>query len=68
LTSVPNIIDMLNSLEYQRAMFNDICNAANNVPVRVHVKKQPQYNNKAVLENIINTGNFNDFCGILAAE
>lgn len=66
LAQVENAVDMLNSLEYQRSMFNTICMSANNSPVRVHVKKQPQYNNKAVLENIINTGNYNDFCGILA--
>lgn len=68
LAQVPNIIDMLNSLEFQRSMFNTICMTANNTPIRVHVNKQPQYNNKAVLENVINTGNYNDFCGILAVS
>lgn len=67
LAQVPNILDMLNSLEYQRNMFGIICESANNTPVRVSVLKQPNYKTKEP-ENVINTGNYGSFCGILAAE
>lgn len=68
LADVPNIVDMLNSLEYQRAMFSTICQAANNTPVRVKVVKQANYKNKDVFENSIDTGSYNSFCGILPVE
>lgn len=64
---VPNIVTMLNSLEFQRSMYGIICESANNTPVRVHVLKQANYKTKE-LENVINTGNYGSFCGILAAE
>ncbi len=66
LAHVPNIVDMLNSVEYQRAMFTNIVNEANHQPVRVSVAKQPNYKDPTVLENVINTGRFNSSCGILS--
>ena len=66
LAHVPNIVDMLNSLAYQRAMFTNIVNEANHQPIRVSVAKQPNYKDPSLLENVINTGRFNSSCGILA--
>jgi hypothetical protein len=65
---VPNIVDMLNSLAYQRAMFSTIVEAANHVAVKVVVKKEADYRDPTTLINSINTGNFNSSCGILAYE
>jgi len=68
LALVPNAVDLLNSLTYQRAMFSSVVEAANHVPVRVVVAKQANYKDKNVIENVINTGSFNSSCGILAYE
>lgn len=63
LQGVPGIIDMMNSLEYQRAFFNNIVQAANGLPAGVKVVKRQPKGGSA--ENAIDTGNFNDFCGII---
>lgn len=68
LAHIPNIVDMLNSLEYQRILFGIIAQTANGLPCKVVIKKAPAWNNPAKQENTIDTGNFNDFCGILAYE
>lgn len=66
LAAVPNIVDMMNSLAYQRQLFSDICIAASGARCKVKVVKQPNYKNKEVLENSIGMGNSNaPFCGIL---
>lgn len=66
LTLVPRIVDMLNSVNYQRALFTLIANAANNHPVRVSVVKRPNRQTPEIMENAINLGTFSaPFCGIL---
>lgn len=66
LQSVPNIIDMLNSVVYHRGLFELIANAVNGQPVLVKVVKQPNYKTPEVLENVVDRGTGNArFCGIL---
>ena len=66
LVHVPNIVDMLNSVNYHIALFEIIANSINLQPVLVKVKKQPKYKVKEILENIIDIGTSNaPFCGVL---
>lgn len=65
-TKVPKIVDMLNSINYQRALFTLIANAANNRLARVNVLKRPNRQTPEIMENVINLGTFSaPFCGIL---
>lgn len=66
LAHLPNIIDMLNSLVYQRSYFALVTEALNGVEVNVSILRQPKYNDKTQEENIIDTGRFNSFCGVTA--
>lgn len=66
LASVPNIVDMLNSVAYHRVFFEVIANSVNGLPVLAKVVKQPNYKTPEVLENVLDMGTRNAaFCGIL---
>jgi hypothetical protein len=62
---IPNIVDILNSLNYQRAYFSLVCETANNLPCKVDVLRAPRGKNSTVQENSISTGSFNNFAGVL---
>lgn len=63
--TIPDIVDILNSLVYQRAYFSLVCEAANNLPCKVSVLKRPESKNSTTQVNTISTGSFNNFCGII---
>ena len=66
LASVPDIVDMLNSVAYHRAFFDVIANSINGQPVLAKVVKEPNYKTPEVLENVLDMGSRNaPFCGIL---
>jgi len=66
LQSVPQIVEMLNSVAYHRALFDLIANTVNLQPALVKVVKQPNYKTPEVLENVIDRGTASaPFCGIL---
>lgn len=62
---IPNIVDMLNSLAYQRAFFSLICEYANNVRCIFDVLRAPDRKGSTVQVNSISTGSFNNFAGVL---
>jgi hypothetical protein len=66
MAHVDGIVDMLNSVVYQRSFFTLVTEALNGVYVNVSVLRQPKYNDKTQEENIIDTGRFNSFCGVTA--
>lgn len=67
LSHLSYAVDLLNAVTYYRAYFDLVCQAAVNIPVKVAVKRQPNYKNKEVEENVINCGNsFQPFCGIIS--
>lgn len=68
LAGVDRIVDKLNSINYQRAIFDLVCQSANNQPCKVKVLKQASYRDKTQMENTIDTGSYNSFCGILKYE
>jgi len=66
LQAVPNIIDMLNAVNYYRIFFKLIAEAANGQPVRVSVITQPNYKDKTIQENAISRGTMSaPGCGLL---
>jgi hypothetical protein len=67
--SIPEIVDKLNSVTYHRALFNVVCNYANNVKVKAKIVVQPNYKEKEVKENAISRGtSMAPFSGILPYE
>ena len=66
LANVPDIVTMLNSIEYYKALFTLIVQSINNLPCIAKVIKRPQWDNKEVQENSIDTGNSGSpFCGVI---
>lgn len=67
LVEVPDVVAMLNALEYHRQMFNIVCESANSTPVRVCVAKQANYKTNEP-ENTIDCGRYSTKAGILKIE
>lgn len=68
LEGIDYAVDLVNALNYHIAYFTYICSLANKVAIKVKVLKQAKYNDKTQQENVIDTGNYNSFCGIFSAE
>lgn len=69
LSTIDNIVTMLNALEYHKAIFTSLCQAIEGLPVKVNVIKRAQRDNPNMQENSLNLGTgSNPFCGFLAYE
>jgi hypothetical protein len=66
LAHVPNIVDMLNSVEYQKILFGYICQAANGLPCIASIVKTNGYPDTTKQINALGQGQYQDSCGIVA--
>lgn len=66
LAGVPNIQEMLQYLTWYREYFNLVCEAISGQQVKVKVKEIADRDNPTVMVNVIDTGNYNSFSGILS--
>jgi hypothetical protein len=68
LAGAKDIIDLLHYRNWYRAYFTLICELINNSKVKVQVKEEPARDNPATMVNVIDTGSYNSFSGILKLD
>jgi len=66
LANVPDIVTMLNALEYHKAIFTSLCQAIDGLAVKVNVVKKPQRDNPSMQENVLNLSP--SFCAFVPYE
>jgi len=69
LESIPDIVSKLNALEYGKQLFELVCQAINNQPVKAKIIKQVSQDNPDTQENVLDRGSsYAPFCGVLPYE
>ena len=68
LADVKDIVDMLHYRNWYRAYFTLVCELINNSKVKVQIKEEPARDNPATMVNVIDTGSYNSFSGILKLD
>ncbi len=66
LSTIPDIVTMLNGLEYAKQLVTTICQTINDNPVKAKVIKQADRGNTSIQANTLDMGSRNaPFCGVL---
>jgi hypothetical protein len=67
LAEIPNIVNMLNALNYYKELFNIICNSCKDQNVRVHIERVTDKVSGEVTNEVAG-GRFSTSCGFLSYE
>lgn len=68
LQNVPNIVEMLHYVNFYREYFSLVCEQINGRKVRTKIKEEKNYRDPSQMANVVDTGNYNSFSGILPLE